>query len=117
MIKGTRWQPIGKQFEWACRVCVNSETLTCVDCRNEECPGFEFDPHMYIKMCRELTEDKYYYDGEKLHRITAGNRFAEMEEKLKRTEEDRDYWRRIAEKALQEVVNMAYKLVDSKIKR
>ena len=110
------WQPYGEQFGWACRVCARPDPLRCNDCKCEKQSGFVFDPDLFIKLCREMTEEKYYFDGEQIRIIKEGNRVFELEDKLKQVEEDRNYWRSIADKALREIVNIVYKLVDSKIK-
>lgn len=90
MVAGTRWQPVGEQFAYACMVCKHGEdtamTIKCETCRMEKKSGFEFDPNRYISFIRSM-EDKV----------------RELKYKTmpsKELMEDRDFWENIAEAAL-----------------
>lgn len=115
-ITGAKWQPFGDQFQAACKVCFYRDTMCakCCDCKNEREPGFVFDPDKYIEMYRELTKKRYWISDD-LRPVCIDTRLES--EELQAAKKDRDFWRGIADKAFQEVVNMANKLFDSKIKR
>lgn len=119
---GARWQPIGDQFAWACRVCVNKGSVKCVDCRCEKIPGFEFEAHLYLKLCEEFSQNHYFYDGEKIQFIGgtlgAGKIFhleqmlVKKDEQLKFWKEDREYWKSLAESMIQRVVELSQMYID-----
>lgn len=117
-----KWQPIGDQFPWACRVCVNKDSTKCLDCRCEKTSGFEFEPHQYVKLCQKFGEEKYFFDGEK-YWLVGGQRgggkifhleqmLAKKDEQLKFWKEDRDYWKQIAQSMIQRVVELSQMYID-----
>jgi hypothetical protein len=56
MAENKKWQPFGPQFEWACPVCSNHETMKCRECRMEKTSGFKFDPYMYIVFVKSMDD-------------------------------------------------------------
>ena len=92
---GARWQPIGDQFPYACRVCCHgidtALTVRCRYCKMEERPGFEFDPDRYISFVRSI-EDKYR---------ALEYRKLPGDDALKTVGEDRDFWKSLAKAAIQ----------------
>lgn len=106
MIDGARWQPVGEQVAYACRVCKHGKdtvmTIKCENCLMEKKSGFEFDPGRYIKMMQEIIGG--YTEGNK-NRMIGGERGAgklfHLEQTLSLLVEDRNYWRDLAESAIQ----------------
>lgn len=98
MIKGTRWQPVGNQFAWACRVCRNATAIggdTCDKCLREVQSGFEFDHRLYMERQAKLDDEKIMLFGGQ----RGGGKIFHLEQilsvkcaQLKATEEDRDRW-------------------------
>ena len=102
------WQPIGcEQFAAACSVCgaVRDEgNNPCRLCEMEQKSGFVFDQHKYMKLYGELTKKRYFIaDGSNPVRID----LMHESEELKAAREDRDYWKRIADKALMSIMEIA----------
>ena len=106
MMDGARWQPSGEQFAYACMVCIHRKdtvmTLKCENCRMEKKAGFEFDPNRYIKLMQKITGG--YAEGNK-NCMIGGERGAgklfHLEQTLSILVEDRNYWRDLAESAIQ----------------
>lgn len=109
---GAKWQPIGEQFAFACRVCFYrcSYGKECHNCKCEKEPGFVFDPDKFIELCRDMNKERYWYDSknDKMIRLDA------ME--LEVVKKDRDFWKGMADKAMQSIVGIAERLADSKSK-
>ena len=109
---GAKWQPIADQFIAACRVCFYRDTMCaeCCNCRNGKEPGFVFDPDKYIELYRELTKKRYWVTGD-------GNPvridLMHESEELKAVKKDRDFWKGMADKALQSIVGIAERLADN----
>jgi hypothetical protein len=110
---GAKWQPFGDQFQAACRVCFYRDTkcAQCQDCRCEKKPGFAFDPDKYIELYRELTKRRYWISEE--FGPVRIDPFQESEE-LKAVKKDRDFWKSLADKAMQSIVSIAERMADSK---
>ena len=109
MINGTRWQPIGEQFAYACRVCLyrGSCGKECRNCKCEKEPGFVFDPDKFIELCREMNKERYFYDAKSCELIRLDKN------ELDYIKKERDYWKGMADSALQSIVSIAEKMAES----
>ena len=110
---GARWQPYGDQFKFACRVCFyrDSSRKECHNCKCEKEPGFVFDPDKFIELCREMNRERYFYDSK------SGKLIRLDKNELDNIKADRDYWRSMADKALQQIVHIADRSVCCKCKK
>ena len=106
----SKWQPIGDQFPMACRVCENAGSEMCVDCRCEKASGFEFNPNQFIKLCREMNKERYWYNA------NSGELIRLDKKELDAIKKDRDFWKGMADRALQSIVSIAERLADSNSK-
>ena len=106
------WQPIGEQFAFACRVCfrLGSYGEECCNCRCETKPGFLFDPGKFIELCREMNKERYWYDAKSCELIRLDKK------ELDDIRKDRDFWKGMADQALQRIVSIAERLADSNSK-
>ena len=111
-ITGANWQPFGEQFAYACRVCFyrGSDDKECLSCRCETKPGFVFDPDKFIEMCREMNKERYWYDAK------SGDLIRLDKKELDDIRKDRDFWKGMADKALNSIVGIAERLADSNSK-
>ena len=112
---GAKWQPLGDQFVAACKVCFYRNTMCaeCSDCKFEKKPGFVFDPDKYIELYRELTKKRYFISDN--FGPVPIDQMHESEE-MKAIKKERDFWKLMADKALQSIVGIAERLADSKSK-
>lgn len=104
-----RWQPVGDQYQWACKVCFCEGSLACIDCKSGKKAGFEFDCDKYVKLCQEFSKERFFCDGDKVWPISG--------ERLKRAEEERDYWKREAINAMHQMTRMAQSVVENCVVR
>jgi predicted amidophosphoribosyltransferase len=108
MIKKRAWQPSGcEQFAAACRVCGSvrdEKNNPCERCKKELESGFVFDPYKYMELYGELTKKRYWI-GKGCNPVRID--LVHESEELKAIKEDRDFWRRIADKALRAIVDIA----------
>ena len=107
-LQNEKWQPVGcEQFAAACRVCgavKDEDNNPCHRCKREQKSGFVFDPHKYMELYGELTKKRYWIaEGCNPVRID----LMHESEELKAIKEDRDFLRRIADKALNAIVDIA----------
>lgn len=113
MVPGSKWQPTGCQYAYACRVCANEGSDECSACLMERHTGFEFDPRKYIKMCNEYTNG--WHEGNKnwcIGGMRGSGKIFHLEQMLARVTEDRDYWRHLAESAIQRIKEMAEREIE-----
>ena len=106
---GAKWQPFGEQFAYACSVCFYRDSCgpECHKCKCEKEPGFVFDPDKFLKLCKDMNKERYYYDGKDCRPI----RFDVKE--LDYIKKDRDFWKRMTDKSLQAIVSIAEKMAES----
>ncbi len=109
---GATWQPFGEQFAFACRVCFyrGSCGKECHNCKCEKEPGFVFDPDKFIELCREMNKERYWYNADN------GELIRLDKEEMDNIKKDRDFWKGMADKALQSIVSIAERLADSNSK-
>ena len=92
-----RWQPSGIQFAYACRVCRHSTEIAsdiCKKCLSEAKSGFEFDHRTYMVNQAKLDDKKRTFCQANINELNA-------------LKEDRDYWMKLAESAIQQIKRMA----------
>lgn len=110
-----KWQPIGsEQFAAACRVCGavrDEKNNPCYHCKREQKSGFVFDPNKYIVLYRELTKRRYWISDD-LRPVCIDPTYES--EELKAVKKDRDFWKGLADKAMQSIMSIAERMADSK---
>ena len=113
---GAKWKPRCDQLQAACKVCFYGDCTMakeCTKCMYEDESGFVFDPDKYMEMYNTFTKKRYFFTGE-------GNAvrldLRRESEELEAAKADRDYWKCLADHAIQQILNIFERIVDSKIK-